>query len=85
MTTYKSTIVEAVKFPNASETYKQKRLELIKILLPVVTGGNTDLTFVQNVLKLGPATYDPIKHWPKYVAVRVVQMADAILKENEAR
>ena len=84
MTTYKPTRVEAAKFPSASETRKAQRLELVKALLPTVTG-STDIAFVQEVLKLGPTTYDPVKHWPQYVATRAVQMAEAILKANDLR
>ena len=67
-----------------SDEYIAQRLELIKLLLPVVTQ-NTDIEFVQKVLKLGVATYDPVKHWPQYVATRAVQMADAILQANGTR
>lgn len=67
-----------------SDAYLAQRLEIIKLLLPVVTQ-NTDIEFVQKVLKLGVATYDPVKHWPQYVATRAVQMADAILQANGTR
>lgn len=83
--TIKKTVKVAPEHTDEYVTYrKHQRLELIKVLLPAVTG-STDIAFVQEVLKLGPTTYDPVKHWPQYVATRAVQMAEAILKANDLR
>lgn len=63
-------------------SYNERDAVAAAAMQGILAGGEVSIQFASLVLGIAPEEYNPVVHWPQYIANRAYAMADALMEEG---